>query len=109
MAKKDKQPTKDVEVIEPDAPKKASKKEVKTKESKVDNKTTKAKSKTKKEKKSFKKKMVEIWSELKKVSKPSFSKVVKNTCVVIAVVAICTLLLFGIDKLFSLVYDLLLP
>ena len=51
----------------------------------------------------------ETMSELKKVSKPTFGKVVKNTCVVIAVVAICTLLLFGMDKLFSLVYDLLLP
>lgn len=69
----------------------------------------KSKSKPKKERKSLKKKFSEVWSELKKVSKPSFGKVVKNTCVVIAVVAICTLLLFGMDKLFSLVYDLLLP
>ena len=60
-------------------------------------------------KKSIKKKASEVWSELKKVSKPTFGKVVKNTCVVIAVVAICTLLLFGVDKLFSLIYDLLLP
>ena len=108
MAKKEIQPTKDVEVIEPDAPKKASKKENQSKENKVDTKT-KAKSKPKKEKKSFKKKVAEIWSELKKVSKPTFGKVVKNTCVVIAVVAICTLLLFGVDRLFSLVYNLLLP
>ena len=50
-----------------------------------------------------------VFSELKKVSKPSFGKVVKNTCVVIAVVAICTLLLFGVDRLFSWVNDLLLP
>jgi len=70
----------------------------------------KAKSnKQKKEKKSLKKRATEVWSELKKVSKPSFGKVVKNTCVVIAVVAICTVLLFGIDRLFSLVYNLLLP
>lgn len=69
----------------------------------------KSKSKPKKEKKSLKKKASEVISELKKVSKPSFGTVVKNTCVVIAVVAICTLLLFGMDKLFSLIYDLLLP
>ena len=62
-----------------------------------------------KEKMSLKKKASEIVSELKKVSKPSFGKVVKNTCVVIVVVAICTLLLFGMDRLFSLIYDLLLP
>lgn len=65
--------------------------------------------KAKKEKKSLKKKAAEIISELKKVSKPTFGQVVKNTCVVIVVVAICTLLLFGMDKLFSLIYDLLLP
>jgi preprotein translocase SecE subunit len=57
----------------------------------------------------MKKRATEIISELKKVSKPSFGKVVKNTSVVIVVVAICTLLLFGMDRLFSLVYDLLLP
>lgn len=69
----------------------------------------KSKAKPKKEKKSLKKRTAEVWSELKKVSKPSFGQVVKNTCVVISVVAICTLLLFGMDKLFSLIYNLLLP
>ena len=125
MAKKKVQPTSDeVEVIEPDVqetavetkdePKKVSKKDKKmsqekdVKNNKVNNKD-KSKNKPKKEKKSLKKRATEVWSELKKVSKPSFGKVVKNTCVVIAVVAICTLLLFGMDKLFSLVYDLLLP
>lgn len=114
MAKKNVQPASDeVEVIAPDV-EKTSSKETKTKDVKgKDTKDTKsnknAKSKNKKEKKSLKKKVSEIWSELKKVSKPSFGKVVKNTCVVIAVVAICTLLLFGIDKLFSLIYNLLLP
>lgn len=68
----------------------------------------KSKAKSQKDKKSLKKKSAEIWSELKKVSRPSFGKVVKNTCVVISVVAICTLLLFGMDKLFSLIYNLLL-
>ena len=67
-----------------------------------------SKAKPKKEKKSMKKKVQEVVSELKKVSKPSFGKVCKDTCVVIAVVSICTLFLFGIDKLFSLLNGLLL-
>lgn len=126
MAKKKVQPASDeIEVIAPDvedSSKKESKqtnevktkdsktkevKDVKSKDSKAQNKN--AKNSKKKEKKSIKKKASEVWSELKKVSKPTFGTVVKNTCVVIAVVAICTLLLFGMDKLFSLIYDLLLP
>ena len=103
----------EVKVVSPEVDKKESKKKDKAKDSKKETKveSTKAKSKAKpnKEKKSVKKKAAEVFSELKKVSKPSFGKVVKNTCVVIAVVAICTLLLFGVDKLFSLVNDLLLP
>ena len=128
MAKKNNQPknlennaveteVKEVEVVETQttkADKKASKKadkQVAEKSSKnvKDNKAKTKNNKQKKEKKSIKKQVSEVWSELKKVSKPSFGKVVKNTCVVIAVVAICTLLLFGVDKLFSLVYNLLLP
>ena len=127
MAKKDKKPTIDeqVEVVTPDevvdtaeevvSETQTNKKAKKSKEAKVeetkDNKSSKdkSKSKPKKERKSLKRKAQEVISELKKVSKPSFGKVVKNTCVVISVVAICTLLLFGMDKLFSLLYDLLLP
>ena len=122
MAKKNVQPaSEEVEVIAPETEeKKTSKKQKETKVSKENkevskkekdskNSKDKSKKKDKKEKKNLKKKATEIWSELKKVSKPSFGKVVKNTCVVIAVVAICTLLLFGMDKLFSLVYDLLIP
>ncbi|MBP5651361.1 MAG: preprotein translocase subunit SecE, partial [Clostridia bacterium] len=44
---------------------------------------------------------------LKKVSWPSFGKTVKQTGVVIAVVVICTLVLFGIDRLLSLLYKVL--
>ena len=133
MAKKNVQPAnEEVEVIVPDTTEttateetkaKTKAKEVKnTKEpkskekvsAKQENDTKKkdnknSKNKNKKEKKSVKKRATEIISELKKVSKPTFGKVVKNTCVVIVVVAICTLLLFGMDRLFSLVYDLLLP
>jgi preprotein translocase SecE subunit len=133
MAKKNVQPAnEEVEVIAPDTVEatatketttktkevKNTKKESKSKEKvsakqendtkKKDNKNSKN-NKNKKERKSMKKRATEIISELKKVSKPSFGKVVKNTCVVIVVVAICTLLLFGMDRLFSLIYDLLLP
>lgn len=119
MAKKQKQSTNEaVEVIVPDDEtiEQTSDKKTKkaTKEAKVEKIDPKAKDKNakkakKKERKSFKKKVAEVWSELKKVSKPSFGKVVKNTCVVITVVAICTVLLFGVDRLFSLIYDLLIP
>lgn len=106
MAKKNVQPAEsDVEIITPDVDKKDKK------NAKVDNSKQKTNKKTKQksDKKSMKKKASEVWSELKKVSKPSFGQVCKNTCVVIAVVAICTLLLFGVDRLFSLVNKLLLP
>lgn len=89
-------------------PKEDSKKDNSKKKDSKNNKN-KGKNKNKAEKKSLKKKASEIISELKKVSKPTFGTVVKNTCVVIVVVAICTLLLFGMDKLFSLLYELLLP
>ena len=133
MAKKQKQTTNEnVEVIVPDeekateqTPKKKTKKEksvdntktsknskekdVKVKDTKEKiSKDTKNKSKNKKEKKSLKKRCSEIWSELKKVSKPSFGKVVKNTCIVISVVIICTLLLFGVDRLFGWISQLLI-
>ena len=133
MAKKQKQTTNEnVEVIVPDEEKateqtleKKSKKEksvdntktsknskekdVKVKDTKEKiSKETKNKSKNKKEKKSLKKRCSEIWSELKKVSKPSFGKVVKNTCIVISVVIICTLLLFGVDRLFGWISQLLI-
>lgn len=53
------------------------------------------------------KKAKEIGSELKKVSWPSFSKVVKNTGVVLVVVLIFTLVLLGIDRLLYWLFDLL--
>jgi len=106
MAKKKVQQVEtEVEITSPDV-------ETKTKKNtKVEKDNAKQKNKTaqKKQRKSVKKQASEVWSELKKVSKPSFGKVCKNTCVVIAVVSICTLLLFGVDKLFSLFNDLLMP
>ena len=122
MAKKEVQTeSSEVEVITPDvksekettdvvdkAQTKKAKKEPKAAE--VDKKNSKkpANNKKGKQKKSLKKTATEVFSEFQKVSKPSFGKVVKNTCVVIAVVAICTVLLFGMDKLFSLLYNLLI-
>lgn len=70
-------------------------------------KTSKAQKKQKTEKRSMFKRLKETSSELKKVSWPSFGKVLKQTGVVILVVTICTLLLFGVDKLFSLIYEVL--
>ena len=45
----------------------------------------------------FGKKSKEIFSELKKVSWPSFGKVVKNTGVVIAVVLMFLIVITGVD------------
>jgi len=95
-----------VEVIEPDTVEE----KVEEKNSKAEKEAQKAKndknSKPKKEKKSLGTKMKEVHSELKKVSWPKFSKVVKTTGVVIFVVLVCMLLLFGIDMAFKYgIYD----
>ena len=63
--------------------------------------------KSKKEGKGLGRKVKESASELKKVSWPSFGKTVKQTGVVIAVVVLCTLALFAVDRLFSLLYNVL--
>lgn len=116
MAKKKVQTesSEEVEVIAPDTmgdsePKTKNKKAEKGPKGEQANKKNDKKSNAKKSnKKSLKKTASEVISEFQKVSKPSFGKVVKNTCVVVAVVAVCTVLLFGIDKLFSLIYNLLI-
>ena len=90
-----------VEVIEPDKVEE----KVEAKNSKAEKEDKKAK-KAKKEKKSLGARAKEVHSELKKVSWPKFSKVVKTTGVVIFVVLICMLLLFGIDMAFKYgIYD----
>lgn len=58
--------------------------------------------KDKKPKKSLAKKTGEIFSELKKVSWPSFGKVVKQTSIVLGFVLICALVLFVICFLLQL-------
>ena len=82
----------------------------KSKQEKVEKveKTEKTNKTKKKEKKKSKiaTKLKETGSELKKVSWPSFATVVKQTGVVLAVVIICMLVLFGIDRLLSLLFDL---
>lgn len=49
----------------------------------------------------------ETFAELKKVSWPSFGKVVKNTAIVLSVVLIFGLALCGIDYLLILLHGLL--
>lgn len=69
----------------------------------------KAKAKKKKDKKQsvIGKKLKETASEVKKVSWPSFAKVVKHTGVVLAVVVIFAAVVFGIDRLLSWIFTLL--
>lgn len=49
----------------------------------------------------------EMGSELKKVSYPTFKKTVEQTGIVLSVVIVFTLVLFGIDRLLSFLYELL--
>ena len=63
--------------------------------------------KAKKEKKpGLFRKLKDAWGELKKVTWPTFANVVKKTSVVILVVLIFTVVLFGIDYLLGLLYNL---
>ncbi len=83
----------------------------KAKKSKVEKNTVdkkkNAKNAKKTDKKTFGQKVKSVFGELKKVSWPSFGTVVKQTSVVIVIIALCTLVLFGVDSLFSLLYKLL--
>ncbi len=49
----------------------------------------------------------ETFAELKKVSWPSFGKVVKNTAIVLAVVLVFGLVLGGMDYLLTLLHKVL--
>lgn len=69
-------------------------------------KNQKAKKDKKEKKPSIFKKLRDAWLELKKVTWPTFTTVVKKTGVVILVVAISTVVLFGIDYLLGLLYKL---
>lgn len=81
-------------------------KKVDSKEVKKQEKANKKDKKSKKQPKEHKvSKAKETISELKKVSWPSFGKVVKQTLVVIGMVIFFTLVLFAIDKLLDLAYQ----
>ena len=54
------------------------------------------------------KSLKETGNELKKVSWPSFKEVVKQTCVVLAVVVVFGVVLFGFDRLCSWLAGLLI-
>lgn len=82
---------------------KATKSEVKNKENKKVNKSKKSKA----DKRGLGKRIKETTSELKKVSWPTFGKVVKSTLVVLVVVIFFTIVLFGIDYLLKFPFDLL--
>ena len=64
------------------------------------------KDKNKEKKPSIFKKLKDAWLELKKVTWPTFLTVVKKTGVVILVTIIFTIVLFGIDYLLGLLYNL---
>ena len=52
---------------------------------------------------------VKSWSELKKVTWPSFKTVLKNTGIVLLVVLFFSLIVFGFDMLFSWLLSLISP
>lgn len=88
-------------------------KKVVTEENKSSKNTTKEKTILKKPAKKEKKENALVRgtkgtiSELKKVTWPSFGKVVKTTGIVISVVVIFTIVLFALDRGLSFLYDLL--
>ena len=50
---------------------------------------------------------VKSWSELKKVSWPSFKTVLKNTGIVLLVVLFFAVIIFGVDALFAYLVSLM--
>lgn len=79
------------------------------KDAKENNKTKKTndKKKDKKEKGKLKRKAKETFSELKKVSWPSFGEVCKKTGVVLVVVLVFAVVIFGIDYCLGLLVNLI--
>jgi preprotein translocase SecE subunit len=62
----------------------------------------------KKEKTKLSTKIKNTTSELKRVSWPGFGKAVKQTSVVIGVVLVTAVVLFGLDRLLSWLFQLLI-
>ena len=108
MAKKVKESLEkqDVEIVQPDT-EKTSKKEKTDKNVKTVDKKNTNKKKAEPKKGGLGKKIKESVSEIKKVNWPTFGKVCKQTGMVITVVLICTLILFGMDRLLSWIFTLL--
>ena len=76
---------------------------------KVEKKEKAQKTKVQKQPNPRQNKVKETVAELKKVTWPTFPKVVKNTLLVLVIVLISTAVLFGIDYVLSLLYKLLTP
>ena len=108
MAKKVKESleNQDVEIVQPDT-EKTSKKEKTDKNVKTVEKKNTNKKKAEPKKAGLGKKIKESVSEIKKVNWPTFGKVCKQTGMVITVVLVCTLILFGMDRLLSWIFTLL--
>ena len=102
MAKKVKENVAEVEVVTPDTENDSKAK----KQDKANNNKKANKKVTKDKKAGLGQKMKESLSEIKKVSWPTFGKTVKQTGMVIGVVAVCTLLLFGVDRLLGWLFTL---
>ncbi|MBQ3047902.1 MAG: preprotein translocase subunit SecE [Clostridia bacterium] len=94
--------------VEKEEAKTLTKKEIKEqkKQEKLKQKEKQAKKDKKEKKPGLFRKLKEAWGELKKVTWPKFATVVKQTGVVILVVLIFTVVLFGIDYLLGLLYNL---
>lgn len=76
-------------------------------ESKVAKKEAKPSKQTKTSRPPRKSRIKETFSELKKVSWPSFAKTMKHTGMVLSVVLIFGLLVFGLDSLVSFIIKLI--
>ena len=108
MAKNKKAKIAEVETTETTEVVEVATKDTKEEKVKKDKKKDSKKAKKNSNKKGLSQKSKELYSELKKVTWPSFGKVFKTTCVVLLVVTVCTLILFGADRLFSLIFTLLM-
>ncbi|MBO7508270.1 MAG: preprotein translocase subunit SecE [Clostridia bacterium] len=84
-------------------------KQVEKQPAKVEKKDKNQKAKAQKQPNPKQNKVKETVAELKKVTWPTFPKVVKNTLLVLVIVLISTAVLFGIDYVLSLLYKLLTP
>ena len=84
-------------------------KQVEKQPAKVEKKDKNQKAKAQKQPNPKQNKVKETVAELKKVTWPTFPKVVKNTLLVLVIVLISTAVLLGIDYVLSLLYKLLTP